>query len=100
MDTGYHSTAELGKIVYNFSNSTSLKLSYLGGQSVNGNGDPGAYNTAPVATHRPTRIFLCSMRQRKRSADVQSVCDWRHLQLREPSLPNCGASIPFDLEFI
>ena len=50
MDTGYHSTSELAKIIFNFSNNTSLKLSYLGGQSTVGNGDVNAYDTSQVGT--------------------------------------------------
>ncbi len=58
-DTGYHSTSELAKLVFNFSNNTSLKLSYLGGQSVVGNGDAsGTYSTSNVAgTGQPFMYF-------------------------------------------
>ena len=50
LDAGYHATSELGKILYNFSNNTSLQFSYFGGQSVTGNGDVNAYDTSLVGT--------------------------------------------------
>ena len=58
MDTGYHSTTELAKAVFNFSNSTSLNISYLGGQNVYGNGDPNAYSVQFVGnTGLPGAVF-------------------------------------------
>ncbi len=57
-DTGYHSTSELAKIVLNFSNSTSLNVSYLGGQNVYGNGDPNFYSVSQVGnTGLPAAYF-------------------------------------------
>lgn len=98
MDTGYHSNSELAKLVFNFSNNTSLKLSYLGGQSVNGNGDVEAYNTTPVANTglpafsyqpcgagNPNQALTCNP-----FATGSGTC---------PSVsgPACGTPIPFDL---
>lgn len=58
MQTGYHSTSELAKLLYNFSTGTSLKISYLGGQNTNGNGDPNAYSAALVGnTGLPAAVF-------------------------------------------
>ncbi|MGD0969208.1 MAG: TonB-dependent receptor [Candidatus Aquilonibacter sp.] len=98
MDTGYHSTSELAKLVYNFSNNTSLKLSYLGGQSVNGNGDVEAYSTTPVGNTglpainyepcgagNPNAALTCSP-----TATGSGICP-------TTSGPACGTSIPFDL---
>lgn len=57
-DTGYHSTSELAKALFNFSNNTSLTVSYLGGQSVYGNGDRNFYSDSQVAnTGLPAAYF-------------------------------------------
>jgi outer membrane receptor protein involved in Fe transport len=98
MDTGFHSTSELAKIVYNFSNNTSLKLSYLGGQSVNGNGDVEAYSTNGVGTTglpaisyepcgagNPNQALTCSP-----TATGSGICP-------TTSGPACGTALPFDL---
>jgi outer membrane receptor protein involved in Fe transport len=97
MDTGYHSTSELGKILFNFSNNTSLKLSYLGGQNVVGNGDVNAYDTSQVAnTGLPAFTFEpCG------SAGAGLTCNplaTGPTYCASPgSGPACGAAIPFDL---
>jgi hypothetical protein len=98
MDTGYHSTSELGKILFNFSNNTSLKLSYLGGQSTVGNGDVNAYDTSQVGTTglpafsfqpcgaaNPNQALTCNP-----FATGSGTCP-------STSGPACGAAIPFDL---
>ena len=98
MDTGYHSTSELAKLVYNFSNNTSLKLSYLGGQSINGNGDVEAYDTTPVGNTglpafsyqpcgaaNPNQALTCNP-----FATGSGTCP-------SASGPACGTPIPFDL---
>ncbi len=97
-DTGYHSTGELGKIIFNFSNSTSLKLSYLGGQSVNGNGDVESYDTSLVGnTGLPAFSFApCG------SANAALTCNpfattTSYNCAGSRGSPSCGTSIPFDL---
>jgi hypothetical protein len=98
MSTGYHSTSELAKLIYNFSNSTSLKVSYLGGQSVNGNGDVEAYNTANVAgTFQPAFSFApCG------SANASLSCNpfatGATYNCASPGgSPGCNTAIPYDL---
>jgi hypothetical protein len=98
MDTGYHSTSELGKIRFNFSNSTSLMLSYLGGQSVVGNGDIEAYDTTPVGnTGLPAFSFVpCG------TAKAALTCNpfatgTPYNCANTSGGPACGSSIPFDL---
>ncbi len=102
--TGYHSTAELGKIIYNFSNSTSLKLSYLGGQSENGNGDPGAYDTSAVGS---TGLPAFSFQPCGNGASSPLTCypsppatGTAYNCANPGGSPACGAAIPFDLTSI
>ncbi len=98
MDTGYHSNSELAKIIYNFSNSTSLKLSYLGGQSINGNGDVGAYDTTLVGnTGLPAFSFApCGSANQPLTCNPFATGGSYNCASAGRS-PNCGASIPFDL---
>ena len=110
-DTGYHSTSELGKLVFNFSNNTSLKLSYLGGQSTVGNGDAsGTYTTDQVAnTGSPFMYFApCG------SSDPQGQINCINFlpalvggapapyagtpyNCNQQGAPACGSAMPFDL---
>jgi hypothetical protein len=98
MDTGYHSTSELAKILFNFSNNTSLKLSYLGGQSTYGNGDVGAYDTSQVGTTgMPAFSF-----QPCGGAGQALTCNpfaggTPYNCAATGNGPACGAAIPFDL---
>jgi len=98
MDTGYHSTSELGKILFNFSNNTSLKLSYLGGQSVTGNGDVNSYDTSLVGnTGLPAFSFVpCG------TANAALTCNpfatgTAYNCASTGGGPACGEAIPFDL---
>lgn len=102
MNTGYHSDSELGKLRFNFSNSTSLTLSYLGGQSEYGNGDPGAYSVANVGnTGLPAAYFepcgsakapltLCN----PFASGVSAYC------ASPGSGPACGTALPFDVSSV
>jgi hypothetical protein len=104
--TGYHSTSELAKLVFNFSNNTSLKLSYLGGQSMVGNGDSsGTYSTDNVAgTGLPFMYFApCG--------STQGVGNCYNGLTGVPyggatyncgsfTGPGCGSAIPFDLSSV
>jgi hypothetical protein len=98
MDTGYHSTSELAKLVFNFSNNTSLKLSYLGGQSVTGNGDVNAYDTSQVGnTGLPAFSF-----QPCGTANAGLTCNpfatgTPYNCASTGGGPACGNAIPFDL---
>jgi hypothetical protein len=104
-DTGYHSTAELAKIVFNFSNNTSFKLSYLGGQSMVGNGDAsGTYNTDNVAgTGLPFMYFApCGS-----AAGVGNCYNGLTGAPYTGAMyncasggPACGSAIPFDLSSV
>ncbi|HTU81160.1 MAG TPA: TonB-dependent receptor [Candidatus Acidoferrales bacterium] len=98
MDTGYHSNAELGKILYNFSSNTSLQLSYFGGQSVTGNGDVNAYDTSlvgntglPAFSFQPCgsagQALTCNPLAKGTSYNCASTNGG----------PACGSAIPFDL---
>jgi len=99
MDTGYHSTSELAKIHFNFSNNTSLHLSYLGGQSVTGNGDVNAYDASLVGN---TGLSAFSFEPCGSANAPLTLCN---PFATGPSYncpttggaPACGSSIPFDL---
>ncbi len=97
-DTGYHSTSELGKIVFNFSNNTALKLSYLGGQSVNGNGDVNSYDTSSVGTTGlPAFSFQPCGSKNQALTCYPGVPGTTYNCASPGNGPACGASIPFDL---
>ena len=103
-DTGYHSTSELAKLVYNFSNSTSLKLSYLGGQSMVGNGDAsGTYSTDNVAgTGLPFMYFApCGSAQGAAAGNCSNALTGAPYTGATYNCasggPACGSAIPFDL---
>ncbi len=57
LNTAFHSTSELGKIRLNFSQSTSLTLSYLGGQGFSDLGGIDATSLAPVGTTGSFSVF-------------------------------------------
>ena len=98
MDTGYHSTSELAKIIFNFSNSTSLKISYLGGQSTVGNGDVGAYDTSQVGTTGlPAFSFEpCGTANQALTCNPFTTTGTPY-NCAAPTGPACGSAIPFDL---
>ncbi|HTZ54118.1 MAG TPA: TonB-dependent receptor [Candidatus Acidoferrum sp.] len=99
MATGYHSTSELGKILFNFSNNTSLKLSYLGGQSTVGNGDVNAYDTSQVGTTGlPAFSFEpCGTAGAALTCYPTPPAGGTAYNCAAPTGPACGAAIPFDL---
>lgn len=103
LDTGYHATSELAKLLFNFSNSTSLKISYLGGQSVTGNGDVNAYDGSDVGTTglpafsfqpcgstNPNAAITCNPFATGGSYNCANTGGG----------PACGSSIPFDLSSV
>lgn len=99
MSTGYHSTSELGKILFNFSNNTSLKLSYLGGQSTVGNGDVNAYDASQVGT---TGMTAFSFEPCGTAGAPLTLCNpfaaGASYNCAAPGNgPACGSAIPFDL---
>ncbi len=99
MSTGYHSTSELAKILFNFSNNTSLKLSYLGGQSTVGNGDVNAYDTSQVGTTGlPAFSFEpCGSANQALTCNPFSAGSSYNCAGTAAGGPACGAAIPFDL---
>ncbi|HTU68822.1 MAG TPA: TonB-dependent receptor [Candidatus Baltobacteraceae bacterium] len=99
MDTGFHSASQLAKIVFNFSNNTSLKLSYLGGQSVTGNGDSQAYDTTPVGdTGLPAFTFgPCGTANAPLTLCNPFATGTSYNCASTGGGPACGSEIPFDL---
>ncbi len=99
MDTGYHSTSELAKILFNFSTSTSLKISYLGGQSTVGNGDVNAYDTSQVGTTGvPAFTFEpCGTPGQALTCNPLPTVTGTPYNCATPTGPACGSAIPFDL---
>lgn len=101
MDTGYHSTSELGKLLYNFSSGTSLTLSYLGGQNMYGNGDPNAYSVSLVGnTGLPAAYFApCG------SANAPLECNpfasgGTYNCASTGTAPACNSAVPFDVSSV
>jgi hypothetical protein len=97
MDTGYHSTSELAKIVFNFSNNTSFKVSYLGGQSINGNGDVEAYDTSQVSTTGLPAFSFQPCGSANQALTCYPGVPGTTYNCASPSGPACGSAIPFDL---
>jgi hypothetical protein len=97
-ETGYHSTSELGKIVYNFSNNTSLRLSYFGAQSVNGDGDVNAYDTSYVGTTGLPAFAFQPCGSANQALTCNPFATGTPYNCKSPGTnPKCGSSIPFDL---
>ncbi len=97
-DTGYHSTSELAKALFNFSNSTSLTISYLGGQNVYGNGDSNFYSSSQVGnTGLPATYFApCG------SASAPITCNpfatgASYNCANTAGGPACNSAVPFDV---
>jgi hypothetical protein len=101
MDTGYHSTAELGKLVYNFSGNTSLMVSYLGGQLMYGNGDPEAYDDALVGnTGQPAAKFgPCGTASGPLECNPFAVGTPYNCASTGGG-PACGSAVPFDVSSV
>jgi hypothetical protein len=98
LDTGYHSTSELAKIVYNFSNFTSLRLSYLGGQNVVGNGDVNAYDTSSVGTTGLPAFSFAPCGTANAGLTCNPFATGTPYNCKSPDGgPKCGSAIPFDL---
>jgi TonB-dependent Receptor Plug Domain/Carboxypeptidase regulatory-like domain len=98
MDTGYHSTSELGKIHYNFSNNTSIQFSYYGGQSTTGNGDVNAYDTSLVGTTGQPAFGFQPCGTAGQALTCNPFATGTPYNCKAPAGgPACGSSIPFDL---
>ena len=103
MDTGYHSTSELAKARFNFSNSTSFTLSYLGGQSVNGNGDPNAYSLSDVGgTGAPATLFSpCDPTSASSPINCNPFATGTSYNCANTGGgPACGSAVPFDVSSV
>ena len=97
-NTGYHATSELAKIAFNFSDNTSLKLSYLGGQSVNGNGDVNAYDTSQVGTTGLPAFSFQPCGSANQGLTCYPGAPGSTYNCASPGNgPACGSAIPFDL---
>jgi hypothetical protein len=101
MNTGYHSTSELAKLLFNLSNNTSLTISYLGGQNQYGNGDPNAYSVAEVGnTGLPAAYFApCG------SANAPFECNpfaagASYSCGGTAGGPACNSAVPFDVSSV
>jgi hypothetical protein len=98
MNTGYHSTSELGKILYNFSNNTSLQLSYFGGQSVNGDGDVNAYDTSTLGNTGLPPFSFQPCGSAKAAVTCNPFATGTSYNCKSTGGgPACGSAIPFDL---
>ncbi len=97
-DTGYHATSELAKAVVNFTNNTSLTLSYLGGQSVNGNGDPNFYSAALVGnTGLPAAFFApCGTASAPLTCSPYATTTTYNCA-GGGGAPACNTAVPFDI---
>jgi hypothetical protein len=101
MQTGYHSTSELGKILYNFSNNTSLKLSYLGGQNVYGNGDPEAYDVSQVADTGLPAAYFAPCGSKSGALNCNPFATGTPYDCTSTNGgPACGLAVPFDVSSI
>lgn len=105
MQTGYHANSELAKMVFNFSNNTSLTMSYLGGQDMYGNGDPGAYSSAQVAnTGLPATYFSpCDPTSATAPLNCNPFASGASYSC-PPSTPKgppaCNSAVPFDISSV
>lgn len=101
MNTGYHSTSELAKLVFNFSNNTSLTVSYLGGQNMYGNGDPGAYSVADVGnTGLPASLFEPCGTAKQPFECNPFAGGTPYSCASTGSGPACGSAVPFDISAV
>ena len=103
MQTGFHSTSELAKLVYNFSSGTSLKVSYLGGQSVNGNGDPNAYSAELVGnTGLPAALFApCDPANGTGPLECNPFASGPSYDCTSTGKgPTCNSPVPFDVSSV
>jgi hypothetical protein len=105
MQTGYHATSELAKLVYNFTSGTSLKLSYLGGQSINGNGDPNAYSASQVGnTGLPAALFApCNPAAGTGPLECNPFATGASYNCTNAvanHTPACNSAVPFDVSSV
>jgi hypothetical protein len=103
MQTGFHSTSELAKLLYNFSGNTSLKVSYLGGQSINGNGDPAAYSASLVGnTGLPAALFSpCNPAAGTGPLECNPFATGASYDCANTGKgPACNTAVPFDISSV
>ena len=97
-DTGYHSTSELAKIVLNFSNSTSLNVSYLGGQNMYGNGDPGFYSVSQVGNTGLPAAFFAPCGSASAPLNCNPFASGASYNCASTGHgPACNSAVPFDV---
>ncbi|MBV9271440.1 MAG: hypothetical protein JO165_10115, partial [Candidatus Eremiobacteraeota bacterium] len=97
-DTGYHSTSELAKLRFNLSNSTSLTLSYLGGQNMYGNGDPNFYSAAAVGTTTSPAAFFAPCGSATMAINCNPFATGTSYNCTSTSGgPACNSAVPFDV---
>ncbi|HEX8806840.1 MAG TPA: carboxypeptidase regulatory-like domain-containing protein, partial [Candidatus Aquilonibacter sp.] len=97
LNAGYHANSQLAKLQYNFSNNTSFKVSYLGGQSVAGNGDAETYNTDGVGSSSLPAFAFQPCGSASQALTCNPFATGTSYSCTTPSGPGCGSSIPFDL---
>jgi hypothetical protein len=97
LNAGYHANSQLAKLLYNFSNNTSLKISYLGGQSEGGNGDAEAYSSDGVGTVDLPAFNFQPCGNANSAITCNPLAGGTTYNCTTPTGPGCGSSIPFDL---
>lgn len=104
MDTGYHSMSELAKALVRFSNSTSLTLSYLGGQNMYGNGEPNAYSAAQVGTTGLPAAFFAPCGSASAPINCNPFATGASYNCPSPVTnsgpPACNSAVPFDVSSV
>ena len=97
-DTGYHSTSELAKMVFNFSNNTSVRLSYLGGQNMYGNGDPGFYSVSQVGNTGLPAAYFAPCGSANAPINCYPLPPGPTYNCANPGGgPACNSAVPFDV---
>lgn len=101
MDTGYHSTSELAKALFNFSNSTSLTVSYLGGQNMYGNGDPGAYSVSQVGNTGLPAAYFAPCGSASGALNCNPLATGASYNCASTGGgPACNSAVPFDVSSV
>lgn len=96
-DTGYHSTSELAKVRFNFTPSTSLTLSYLGGQNVFGNGDQNFYSAAQVGNTGLPAAYFAPCGTATAAINCNPFATEPPYDCANPAGPACNSAVPFDI---
>ncbi len=100
MDTGYHSTSELAKMLFNFSNSTSLTLSYLGGQNMYGNGDVNAYSDSLVGNTGLPAAYFAPCGSASGPLNCNPFATGTSYNCASTGGPACNSAVPFDVSSV